>query len=182
MANRKSKPRKKQLPKREYEKLKKTAQQMVVEQGIDQKEVAQRLNLTEATLSSWANNGLEGKWSDLRKARQQCQSTESDNIRRLIQVLSKQRLELESDINQAAQLGNSEDEIKYRKRASALSDEISKHNKVLQTIDKSNYTLGVFIEIMEEIFNAMRVDDEELWEKTIPFQSTLIRRKTNELG
>lgn len=179
---RKVKPRKKQLPKREYEKLRKAAQQMVVEQGIEQKEVASRLNLTEATISGWANNGVEGKWSELRKVRMQCESTESDNLRKLIQALSTQRLNLEAQINDAIHAGESDEEIKLRKRGSSISDEISKYNKVLQTIDKSTYTLGTFIEVMEEIFNTLRVEDEELWEKTIPVQEVITRKKIMELG
>jgi len=59
---------------------------------------------------------------------------------------------------------------------------MSKMNKTLITMDKTNYTLGVFIDVMDEIFNAMRQFDEALWEKTIEFQSNIVRRKTNELG
>ncbi len=182
MSNNSKKPRRKQLSRREYERLKKSAYQYIVEQGMDQKEVAKLLNLTETTISNWATTGNEGKWRDLRASRQQCQSTEADNLRKLIAVLSEQRLELETSINDAIKAGDSKQEGVYRRQASALSDEISKFNKALQTIDKSSYTLGVFIEIMEEIFNTMRAQDEELWEQTIDFQSNLIRRKTNELA
>ncbi len=179
-ANRKV--RRQQLSKREYERLRRSAFEYVVVQGMEQKEVAKLLNLTEATLSTWANNGKEGKWKELREARMQCQSTEADNLRKLIQVLSKQRLELESLIYDAVHSGDTKEEARLRQQASSLSDEMSKQNKVLLTIDKTNYTLGVFIDVMDEIFNALRQHDEELWESTIEFQSMIIRKKTQELG
>ena len=140
------------------------------------------LNITEATLSKRANSGDEGKWKDLREARQQCLSTDTDNLKQLLRVMSAQRLELDGQILEAQKAGDNKEEARLRREARALSDEMSKQNKTLQTLDKSKYTLGVFIDVMDEIFNAMRQHDEELWEKTIEFQSTLVRRKTNELG
>lgn len=180
--NKKKSPRRPQLPRKEYEKLKRTAYEYVVVQGYDQNEVAEMLQVTPATISAWANNGSEGRWLDLRKARQQCESTDSDNIRKLIRVMSSQRLEIEEHILDAQKSGDKKEEVNLRKEASRLSDEISKLNKTLINLDKSSYTLGVFIDVMDEIFNAMRQHDEELWEKTIEFQSTLVRKKTNELG
>jgi predicted transcriptional regulator len=182
MKKKNRKPRSKQLSRQEYDKLKRSAYEYVVVQGMDQKEVALLLKITEATLSKWANGGEEGKWKDLREARQQCLSSDSDNVKKLLRVMSQQRLELEEQILDAQKVGDTKEEVRLRKEARALSDEMSKQNKTLLTLDKSKYTLGVFIDVMDEIFNALRQHDEELWEKTIEFQSTIIRRKTNELG
>lgn len=175
----KKKTRKPQLPRKEYDKLKRTAFEYVVVQGYDQKEAAQILQLTEATLSKWAT---EGKWKEQREARQQCDSTDSDNIRKLIRVMSSQRLELEEQILDAQKAGDPKEEVRLRGEARRISDEISKMNKTLITMDKSSYTLGTFIDVMDEIFNSLRQYDEDLWAKTIDFQSNIVRRKTNELG
>lgn len=171
--------RKQQLSRKEYDKLKRAAYEYVVIQGYDQKETANILKLTEATLSKWAT---EGKWKDLRESRQQCLSTDSDNIRKLLRVMSQQRLSLEEQILDAQKTADVKEEIRLRQEARALSDEMSKQNKTLLTLDKSSYTLGTFIDVMDEIFNALRQHDEDLWGKTIDFQSNLVRRKTNELG
>lgn len=171
--------RKKKLSKREYDKLKVTAYELVVVQNQEQKEVARILNLTEATLSSWAQ---EGKWKELREARMQCQTTETDNLRKLISIISKQRIDIEQRISDAIHNGDIKEEAILRKQASALSDEMSKHNKVLQTLENKNYSLGVFIDIMDEIFDTLRVQDKDLWTKTANFQSELIRKKINILG
>lgn len=174
--------RKLQLSRNEYDKIRRTAYEYVVIQGYDQKVVAEMLHITEATISKWATTGKEGKWKDLREGRQQCLSTDSDNVRKLLRIMSQQRLTLEELILDAQKAGEAKEEIRLRQEARALSDEMSKQNKTLLTLDKSNYTLGTFIDIMDEIFNSMRQFDEALWEKTIEFQSNIIRRKTNELG
>jgi predicted transcriptional regulator len=175
--------RKLQLSRNEYDKIRRTAYEYVVIQGYDQKVVAEMLHVTEATVSKWATTGKEGKWKDLREARQQCQSTDADNIKKLLRVMSQQRFEYEERILNAQKDGDTKEEIRLRKEARALSDDMSKQNKTLLNLDKENkITLGVFIDVMDEIFNSMRQHDEALWEKTIDFQSTLIRRKTNELG
>lgn len=174
-----SKKRRKQLSKATYDKLKRTAYEYIVVQGQSQKETASILDITEATISKWAQ---EGKWKDSRKDRQQCHSTDADNIKKLLRVMSQQRLELEESILDAQKVGDSKEEIRLRKEARALSDEMSKQNKTLLTLDKSNYTLGVFIDVMDEVFNSLRVYDENLWARTIDFQATLIRKKTIEIG
>jgi len=164
---------------KDYEKLKHTAYEYIVVQGLDQKEVAQMLDISEPTMSKWAK---EGNWREEREARQHCASVDIDNTKRLLSLMAKQRLNLETLIQDAVAGGNAEEEARLRKQASGLSDEMSKINKTLISLGGKNYTLGVFIDIMDEIFNSLRVHDEELWEKTIDFQSQLIRKKTNELG
>ncbi len=175
----KAKERRKRLSRQEYDKLKQAAWEMVVVQGRDQKEVANLLNVSEPTLSAWST---EGKWREQREARQQCSTTDADNTKKLLSLMSKQRLELETMIHDAIVGGDAKEEERLRKQASALSDEMSKINKTLLSLDTKRYTLGVFIDIMDEIFNALRGYDDELWEKTIDFQSTFIRKKTTEIG
>lgn len=164
---------------KDYEKLKHTAYEYIVVQGLDQKEVAQKLDVSEQSISKWAK---EGRWKEEREARQHCASVDIDNTKRLLSLMAKQRLNLEKLIQDAVAGGNAEEEARLRKQASALSDEMSKINKTLISLGGKNYTLGVFIDIMDEIFNSLRIHDEGLWEKTIDFQSQLIRKKTNELG
>lgn len=172
--------RKKQLTRREYEKLKRTAYEYAVVQGLDQKDVAKMLGITEQTLSKWA---IEGKWKEERTARQQCHSTDADNTKQILRLMSEKRLEIELQIRDASKSNDKEEELRLRKEARSLSDEISKHNKALLSLDKDNrITLGVYVDVFDDIFTALRVFNEELWEKTIDFQTLQIRKKTNELG
>lgn len=174
-----SKKRRKQLSKAVYDKLKRTAYEYIVVQGLSQKETASILDITEATLSKWA---IDGKWKELRQGRQQCISTDGDNLKKLLRVMSQQRLELEEQILEAQKIGDTKEEIRLRKDARALSDEMSKQNKTLLSLDKTTYTLGVLIDVLDDIFNSMRQYDESLWERTIDFQSVYVKRKTIELG
>jgi flagellar hook-basal body complex protein FliE len=168
-----------QLTRKEYEKLKRTAFEYVVIQGLDQKETAILLKLSEQTMSAWAR---EDKWKEQREARMQSSFTEVDNLRKLINSLSRQRLELEDDITDAIKAKDSKLESSLRKQAAGLSDEMSKLNKTLTNMDKGSYSLGTFIDIMDEVFSELREHDPELWEQTLEFQSIIVRKKTLLIG
>lgn len=171
---------KKTATKPDYSKLRQSAYELVVVQGYTQKEAAAMLGVSEVSMSGWAT---EDNWRTLRKGRQSTVSTSVDNIKQIIKLLSERRLVLEEMITDAFDTGEKELELDLRKQAGALSDEISKHNKTLLTIQKENrVTLGVYIDVMEDIFNNMRLENEALWEQTIEFQTYLIRKKTNDLG
>jgi transposase len=176
----KKKPERVRLPKTEYDKLRRSAYELVVVQGMTQKVTAGILGVSEVTMSDWAR---DGKWKEEREARQTCTATDVDNIRKIIGLLAKQRYELETDIAEAEQTGKLEEQIALRKRASSISDEISKHNKTLLSLEKDNKaTLGMYIDIFDDIFTALRQYDEDLFNQSIPFQTLHIRRKTSELG
>lgn len=164
----------------DYEKFRQSAYELVVIQGHTQKEAAELLGISAVSMSEWAR---EGNWRQLRKGRQSSASTSAENLKQIISLLAERRLVIESQITEAIRDDDKELELELRKQATALSDEMSKHNKTLITTQKeSRVTLGVYIDVMDDIFSTMRSDNEALWEQTIEFQQTLIRKKTNELG
>ena len=172
--------RKSQLTQQEYDKLKYSAYQMIVVQGSTQKYAAEILGVSEVTMSNWAR---DGKFKEAREARQTSTETDIDNTKKIISLLSKQRYDIELEILNVQKTGDTEAEINLRKQARGISDEISKHNKVLLSLNKEDqYTLGILINVMDDIFTAMREYDDELFAKTIPFQQYYIRKRTNELG
>lgn len=183
---RKSKPkkqkseRKPQLPKQDYEKLKYSAWEYVVVHGYTQKKTAETLGLTEQTISAWA---IDENWKEQREGRQQDYRTDVENIKQIIRLTSKRRLELEQEISDAQKTGEAKEEAEKRTEANKLADEISKWSKTLQGLDKNNkYTLGELINVMDDLFTSMRQFDEDLFVKTIPFQTYYIRKRTQELG
>lgn len=172
--------KKKQLSKNEYQKLKYSAYEYIVIQGKTQKETAKLLGISEQTLSEWSR---ESNWKDQRKARQQSTRTESDNIRQIIRLNSERRLIIETEIADAIKDNNKKLESELRAEANRLSDNTAKWAKTLREMDKNNkYSLGELINMMDDLFNDMRLNDPELFEKTINFQQYYIRKKTNELG
>lgn len=171
---------KKNTTKADYVKLRRTAYELIVEKGKTQKEAAATLGITEATMSDWA---VEGNWRELRKTRQSAASTAKENITRMISLLSEKRLKIEEEINYAVDTMNADLEISLRNEAAQVSLEMAYQNKALSELNKEkDVTLGVFVDVFDEIFSAMRSYDPELFEKTINFQTTCLRRKSNELG
>ena len=175
----KNKPARPQLPRQEYDKIRRSAYEMVVVHGLTQK-ATEILGVSEVSMSDWAR---EGKWREEREARQTCTATDADNTRKIISLLSKKRYDLEVEIGDADKTGDIEQQINLRKQARSISDEISKHNKTLISLDKENKaTLGIYIDVMDDIFSALRAYDDDMFTKTIDFQALHIRRKTSELG
>lgn len=170
----------KQKSKVDYTKIKRAAYELVVVKGRSQKEASEQLDVSEKTMSEWAK---EEDWKNLREARQQDYRTDVENIKEIIRLLSKRRIQLEKEMQETQKTGDEEKEIELRKEANKLSDEVSKFSKTLNELEKDNkYSLGVFINVMDDIFTAMRQYDETLFNQTIPFQQILVRKRTQELG
>lgn len=171
---------KKKHTKPDYEKLKAMAYQYVVQQGKTQREVAELLGVSENTLSEWARIG---DWRGQRKNRQSAASTARMNIQSIISLLSDKRLKVEYAINEAIDRADKETELRLRKEANQLSADITWQRKNLEGVDKENkMTLGVYVDVFDDIFSALRAFDAELFDKTIDFQTLHLRKKSNELG
>ncbi len=164
----------------DYAKLKHSFYELVVVQGHSQKEACEILDISTVTGSRWAK---EGKFKKLREGRQQDYRTDVDNIRQLIRLKAKRKLTIEEEIINAQTSGDANEEEKLRKESMQIADELSKLTKTMQGIEKDQkYSLGEFINVMDDIFTAMREYDLNLFNKTIPFQGYIVRKKTNELG
>ena len=173
--------KKKQPAKADYEKLRNTAYEYIVKQGKTQREVAALLGISEKTMSEWAK---EGDWRELRKTRQSSANTARENIQRIISLLSEKRLNVEYQIKEAIDKSDTESEMKLRKEAARLSNDMAYQNKSLIELnrDKKDVTLGMYVDVFDDIFTAMRTYDYDLFEKTIEFQTLHLRRKSIELG
>lgn len=181
----------KKLSKKDYGKIKNSAYELIVVREYTQKQAAELLSVSEKTVSEWAT---EGNWREMRKARQSAVSTANNNLKNIISLLAERRLRLEYEINEAQAEGDKEAELKLRKEASVVSDDISKTNKALENNDKNNrMTLGVFIDVADDIFNRLNTSglkikcpkcgtEINLYDETLEFQTALIRQKTVELG
>lgn len=170
----------KQAEKPDYTKLRHTAYEYVVEQCKTQKEAAEMLGVSEKTMSDWA---VEGKWRDARKGRQSSANTARENIQRIISLLSEKRLNIELQISDAIDAGDTDLELRLRKDAGRISNDMAYHNKALGELNKERgATLGMYVDVFDEIFRALKAYNPELFEQTIDFQTLHLRRKSNELG
>jgi transposase len=165
--------------KSDYIKIRHAAYEYIVVQGKSQKEAAALLGISEKTMSKWA---ADGGWLELRKSRQSSAGISIENLRQLIGLLSERRLSVEHRINDAIASGNTDEVISLRKEASGLSAEMAYQNKALANLDKEIIALGVYMDVFDSIFTALRAYDCDLFEKTIEFQTLHLRRKSIELG
>ncbi|WP_165025622.1 hypothetical protein [Dysgonomonas sp. ZJ279] len=164
----------------DYSKLRRSAYELVVEQGKTQKEAASLLGVTEKSMSEWA---MDGKWKEARKTRQSAASTARENIQRIISLLSEKRLTLEYQINDAIDNSDKDLELRLRKEANQISNDMSYQNKAMAELNKEKgATLGLYVDVFDDIFTALRSYNFDLFEKTIDFQTLHLRRKSNELG
>jgi transposase len=164
----------------DYDKLRRSAYEYIVVQGWHQNAVAELLGVSEQSLSHWSQ---QGKWQEERRSRMMCYKTDTDNSKRLLKLVTEKRLDVELKALEAERKGEADVEIALRKEARGLSDEISKLTKSMEKLDKDNrVTLGVYIDVMDDIFKALHLHDEDIFNKTVDFQSLHIRRKSIELG
>jgi hypothetical protein len=179
------------LSKKDYQKFKNTAYEMIVVQDCTQKRVSEVTGISEKTISEWATTG---GWRDLRRARQSAVNTANNNLKNIISLLSEQRLTKEQEIHEAQASGDKDLELQLRKEANVISDDLSKINKTLKDNDKSNgITIGLFIDIMDDIFNKIRFSNYRvkcpncgteinLYNETLELQAMIIQQKTIEIG
>lgn len=157
-----------------------SARFMYVEQGIEGKEIAAKLNVSENTLSGWVT---KYGWKAEREARINSLSQRAENIKRVISSLSEQALELQEQRKKAVKDENKETINYCDVQSVGIADQVSKWNKALASLDKNNrITLDVYLQIMDEIFNAMQVFDNKLFLQTINFQEAHIQFISTKLG
>lgn len=162
------------------EKERKTAHILFVEQNKSQKDIAQLLGVTEKTVSDWVNkNG----WKEEQTARNASPARRINNIKAIITGLSEERIELSTQVRAAEQDGDEKTANSIRERISKIDDAVSKWNKTLENIDRENQiTLSIYLEVMDRIFNALRLYDTKLYMNTVEFQEQHLHRITIELG
>lgn len=133
-------------------------------------------------MSEWSK---EGGWRELRKTRQSAASTVRENIQRIISLLSDKRLNIEYQLNEAIDAGDTDLEIRLRKDAARISNDMAYQNKTLGELNKEKekgITLGMYVDLFDEIFFALEAYNPDLFEQTIEFQTLHLRRKSNELS
>ncbi len=162
------------------DKERKTARILYVEQGRNQKEIAQLLGITPRSVGSWVQ---KYGWKKERTARTATPGKRIDNIKAIITQLSEERLELTEKVHKELSLGNTNEAAELRKEISKIDAGVANWNKTLITIEAENkINLSVYITVMERIFDAMRISDIELFMKSIPFQEQHLQKITIELG
>lgn len=157
-----------------------TARFMYVEQGKDGKEIAAAVRVSENTISSWIK---KGHWKAERDARVNSLSQRAENIKRVISNLSEQTLNLQEQRKVAVNNKDIEEVRNIDEICVGIGDQVSKYSKALALLDKNNrITLDVYLQVMQEIFNALRAHDMKLYMQTIDFQEAHVQHVSVKLG
>ncbi|NJM13980.1 MAG: hypothetical protein HC896_00095 [Bacteroidales bacterium] len=133
------------------------AKQLFLYSGLNQKEIADNLSVTEKTVSRW---GTDGKWKELRGA---MSSTKDELIR-----------------NTYLHIAAVQDNINSEKRAPTVSetDEILKLSKVIEILDKK-VTLAQIIQVFRDFENFLMPIDAELTRKINKYHTAYINKAHN---
>lgn len=136
-----------------------------VEKQKTAKETAHLIGITEKTMSAWV---AKFGWKAEREARALSSVNRAENIQQLIDSLAAERiatqkqLEAETDPKTAMTL---------RRTLASIDDGAAKWNKTLENVKKDGRVrLSVYLDVMEQIFNDLRVFNYTVYLETLDFQ------------
>ena len=171
------------MPSKEYyRKLKKEAHDLYVRDGMMCKEISERINVSERSVSNWINEN-DALWKKERQASVISSQKQGDNLKQIINILADQKLELLRMIDEAIAEGESDKVLELRKQAATLDNSVAQWGNQLKEVDKKNrITLAIFIDVMGRIFDAMKAYNAELYFKTLDFQENHLYEAAKMLG
>lgn len=171
------------MPSKEYyRKLKKEAHDLYVRDGMMCKEISERINVSERSVSNWINEN-DALWKKERQASVISSQKQGDNLKQIINILADQKLELLRMIDEAIAEGDSDKVLELRKQAAGLDNSVAQWGNQLKEVDKKNrITLAIYIDVMGRIFDAMKAYNAELYFKTLDFQENHLYEAAKMLG
>ena len=171
------------MPSKEYyRKLKKEAHDLYVRDGMMCKEISDRINVSERSVSNWINEN-DALWKKERQASVISSKKQGDNLKQIINILADQKLELLRMIDEAIAEGDSDKVLELRKQAAGLDNSVAQWGNQLKEVDKKNrITLAIYIDVMGRIFDAMKAYNAELYFKTLDFQENHLYEAAKMLG
>ena len=138
------------------EREKELAYSYYVEQGLTAKATAEKVKVTQKTMSTWVNKFA---WKEIRTATQSKPETLLKNYYDLLEVLVEKRLEYERD------------KVKDDKYKNTI-DEISKISKAIDNLKKDGKpSLSTYISCIEKFTDALHKEQPELYRQLIDFQT-----------
>ena len=141
------------------------ARVLYVDQRKTAKEIAHIIEVSEKTVGAWVQTY---GWRAMRDAKQNAPDMMIKNVKDLLQQLAQDRMDIDSrtDLNEA----------KKQKEKARIADEVSKWTKALVNAQKENMIpLGVYLKVMEMIFDAIRDKLPKIYLQLIDFQEQHIQ-------
>lgn len=165
-----------------YKKLRREAHDMYVNDGLSNKEIAERLKVSEKSLSKWINEN-DGLWKNERRAAVINTKQQAGNIKEIIRMLAENKLDILQRIDDAECTGDKDLVMELRKQAASLDNSVNAWGKQMENMNKENrITLSVYLEVMDKVFEALKVANPSLYYQTLDFQETHIYDISKILG
>ena len=164
----------------------KIAKELYTNQNKTPEEIAHKTGVTLRTVQRWIK---DGNWKKLRDAKANGSPQRIERTQLVVDSLTDRRIQLIKDetkarkeLEELEELGDYE-ELKEEKailrvkvetlraEAASIDDAISKWNKRIENLNKEGkITLSIYMEVMERIFEALRLSNEPLYIQTLDFQ------------
>ena len=164
----------------------KIAKELYTNQNKTPEEIAHKTGVTLRTVQRWIK---DGNWKKLRDAKANGSPQRIERTQLVVDSLTDRRIQLIKDetkarkeLEELEELGDYE-ELKEEKailrvkvetlraEAASIDDAISKWNKRIENLNKEGkITLSIYMEVMERIFEALRLSNEPLYMQTLDFQ------------
>lgn len=165
-----------------YKKLRKEAHDLYVNDGLSNKEISERLKVSEKSVSKWINDN-EGLWKEERRAAVVNSKQQAGNIKEIIRMLAEDKLEILQRIDEAEKEGDKELVMELRKQAASLDNSVNAWGKQMENMNKENrITLSVYLEVMDRVFDAMKTTNPHLYYESLDFQEAHIYDVSKLLG
>ncbi len=145
-----------------------------------QNEIARIVGVQEKTIGDWIR---KYGWKKERDARFNGSKNQIQQIKKLIGILTEERISLIREIDDSKHQNNAEETKKLQKRANEIADEVSKYNKTLLTLDKENrISLAVYLDVMESIFKSIQKFNPKTYMELLTFQEEHLSEISLKLG
>lgn len=153
-------------------------------EGRPQKDIAKLLNVTEKTISRWAN---AEKWNSIRAAKSFSNTELAQNKIKELLFYSELRLDLMKDLEAMRELPeeerDKEEMLNLVQQIAKLADAAAKTDKQGDKLQKENrITLVTYLEVMDSIFKALQSEDEKLHNLTLDFQERHVLEVAKNIG
>lgn len=145
-----------------------------------QKEIAEDLGVTEKTVGDWVR---KYNWKALRDAKLNNSTNRAENIKKVIAELTEHTLEALDKIKIAEAQGNKEEVLALKKETTRIAQEVGMYQKALEKMEKDfKVSLSTYLEVMEDIFEALQNWDKDTYLKTLDFQKAHLQNIAQKLG
>lgn len=162
------------------EKEKRIAFDYYTNQGFTAKAISEIVNVSEKTIGDWVE---KGNWKSVRDANMNSSQNRASKIKELISELTEQQLEINIEVKLAKAEGNKRLVIALRQQSASISQEVAIQTKALERMDSDNkISLGVYLEVMTDVFKNLEHYDKNIYLKTLDFQESHLSTISIKLG